>query len=154
MILHYQVKNVLDGLFDNLISGEEMEALCDKASFMERQATNAERDADTYTIIRYMNEHRNVIYDGYITDIFDNKIKIMTKMGIVGYVNIINNPNISIKDNVLYYNEQVAFKIGHQLKLSIDDISLIDNEVRFNIEKNLSLRETSKDYSLILKRMA
>ena len=154
MILHYQVKNVLDGLFDNLISGEEMEALCDKASFMERQAMNAERDADTYTIIRYMNEHRNVIYDGYITDIFDNKIKIMTKMGIVGYVNIINNPNISIKDNVLYYNEQVAFKIGHQLKLSIDDISLIDNEVRFNIEKNLSLRETSKDYSLILKRMA
>ena len=156
LLLHYQIHTVLDKTYpDNTIGEKEMEELCSHASFMEQAADQAEKEADEYTVLRYMKSHPEKIYRGYIDKLEENYISIVISTGIKGrisYQNLSNELTIDQEKGAIYFHKNVYLKTGNVCLFQVKNIDLSRNEVELQLEKNLSVREYDKDFSRILKK--
>lgn len=156
LLLHYQIHTVLDKTYpDKTIDDTKMEELCYHASFMEQAADLAEKEADEYTILRYMKNHPEKIYRGYIVGLENDYVDIVISSGIKGrisYQNLSNELTINQEKGVIYFHKNIYLKLGNVCLFKAKDIDLSRNEVELELEKNLSIREYEKDFSRILKK--
>ena len=156
LLLHYQIHTVLDKTYpDNTIGEKEMEELCSHASFMEQAADQAEKEADEYTVLRYMKAHPEKIYRGYVDKLEENYISIVISTGIKGkisYQNLSNELTIDQEKGVIYFHKNIYLKTGNVCLFRVKNIDLSRNEMEVQLEKNLSVREYDKDFSRILKK--
>ena len=156
LLLHYQIHTVLDKTYpDKTIDDTKMEELCYHASFMEQAADLAEKEADEYTILRYMKNHPEKIYRGYIVGLENDYVDIVISSGIKGrisYQNLSNELTINREKGVIYFHKNIYLKLGNVCLFKAKDIDLSRNEVELELEKNLSIREYEKDFSRILKK--
>lgn len=157
LLLHYQIHTVLENQYPvKCIKEGQMEELCAHASFMEQSADAAEKEADEYTLLKYMQRHPERLYQGYIKELGDNYIHVLTNEGIKGripYHCLPDNLIISQEKGVIYFHKEPYLKVGHVCLFKLLNVDWSSNEVTFDIEKNLSIRTFNKDYSRVLKRI-
>ena len=132
-----------------------MEELCYHASFMEREADMAEKEADEYVIINYMASHLDRFYTGYVEDITESNVTIRTKEGIKGYVSLLGLDSLTkdLKNGTLKSGEHLILKVGDTCLIKALQVNVLSGEIEFIIEKNLTERKYEQDYTYVLKRV-
>lgn len=156
LLLHYQIHSILDNTYpENVIEEDKMEELCYHASFMEREADMAEKEADEYVIINYMASHLDRFYTGYVEDITESNVTIRTKEGIKGYVSLLGLDSLTkdLKNGTLKSGEHLILKVGDTCLIKALQVNVLSGEIEFIIEKNLTERKYEQDYTYVLKRV-
>ena len=156
LLLHYQIHSILDNTYpENVIKEDKMEELCYHASFMEREADMAEKEADEYVIINYMASHLDRFYTGYVEDITESNVTIRTKEGIKGYVSLLGLDSLTkdLKNGTLKSGEHLILKVGDTCLIKALQVNVLSGEIEFIIEKNLTERKYEQDYTYVLKRV-
>ena len=156
LLLHYQIHSILDNTYpENVIKEDKMEELCYHASFMEREADMAEKEADEYVIINYMASHLDRFYTGYVEDITESNVTIRTKEGIKGYVSLLGLDGLTkdLKKGTLKSGEHLILKVGDTCLIKALQVNVLSGEIEFIIEKNLTERKYEQDYTYVLKRV-
>lgn len=156
LLLHYQIHSILDNTYpENVIKEDKMEELCYHASFMEREADMAEKEADEYVIINYMASHLDRFYTGYVEDITESNVTIRTKEGIKGYVSLLGLDSLTkdLKKGTLKSGEHLILKVGDTCLIKALQVNVLSGEIEFIIEKNLTERKYEQDYTYVLKRV-
>lgn len=156
LLLHYQIHSILDNTYpENVIKEDKMEELCYHASFMEREADMAEKEADEYVIINYMASHLDRFYTGYVEDITESNVTIRTKEGIKGYVSLLGLDSLTkdLKNGTLKSDNHLILKVGDTCLIKALQVNVLSGEIEFIIEKNLTERKYEQDYTYVLKRV-
>ena len=156
LLLHYQIHSILDNTYpENVIKEDKMEELCYHASFMEREADMAEKEADEYVIINYMASHLDRFYTGYVEDITESNVTIRTKEDIKGYVSLLGLDSLTkdLKNGTLKSGEHLILKVGDTCLIKALQVNVLSGEIEFIIEKNLTERKYEQDYTYVLKRV-
>ena len=156
LLLHYQIHSILDNTYpENVIEEDKMEELCYHASFMEREADMAEKEADEYVIINYMASHLDRFYTGYVEDITESNVTIRTKEDIKGYVSLLGLDSLTkdLKNGTLKSGEHLILKVGDTCLIKALQVNVLSGEIEFIIEKNLTERKYEQDYTYVLKRV-
>lgn len=156
LLLHMQIHTILDKTYpQNFINSVEMQALCEHSTFMEREAQEAEKEADLYTILRYMNNHPEKTYKGYIKEIKEDEVIVVTNAGISGKIELDTLPSgltIDVARQVIKSKHKEYLKTGNVCLLKPNQIDLLTNKVTFTVEKNLSLYNFNTGISLVLEK--
>ncbi len=156
LLLHYQIHSVLDDNYLKAIKETKMEELCNHASFMEQASDAAEKEADEYTILNYMAHHPEKIYRGYIEEVGEDYIHVVTNTGIKGkifYSSLPEKLTILKEKGAIYFHKDLYLKVGNVCLFKATEVNTLSGEVTFDIEKNLSVRLLDKDYTRVLKRV-
>lgn len=108
---------------------------CSHSSYKERQSDAAERESEKLMMAQYMQEHIGEEFEGIVISNNGNTIKVKTDSLING---VVDNNN---------YNSLKNYKIGTKVLLKVENVSMIDRVIHFNI---LSKLEESKSKKLSL----
>ena len=103
-----------------------------------------------------MSKHKEKFYPGYIKELTSDGILVMTNAGISGtipYENYDEPLTIDLKNQKAYYQKHLLLKVGNACLLKVQNIDFARNTVKFNLEKNLSIRTEGKDYTRTLKKV-
>ncbi len=122
-----------------------LKTLCEKSSFMERQADKAEYEADKLQVINYIKNHMDEKRIGFIEEINEKNIKVRVPGlmdGIVEYENMPEETRITEKGKIKGLTTDRTYKIGHKVLLNVLDASYIDNTIYYKLEDNLTLTES------------
>lgn len=118
------------------INLKELEAYltkaCSHSSYKERQSDAAERESEKLMMAQYMQEHIGEEFEGTIISNNGNNIRVKT-----------NNLIYGIVDSSTY-NSLKDYKIGVKVLLKVENVSMIDRTIYFNIIGKLEESKTKK----------
>ncbi len=145
---HYNLRMQRDNRF-NIKDFDEfhetMEAFCQHISRKERNADQAERDANEYEMIRYMMEHLGEKFNAHVTYVSSKVIFVKTEQGIDGriYPDDIEGDKFTFNDSTLSFNGRKTKKkirIGSNLVLTALEADRDFGSISFGIpEEDLAL---------------
>ncbi len=123
---HYNLRMQRDNKFnikDADAFYEMMDSFCQHISRKERNADQAERDADEFEMIKYMKEHIGEKFNAHVTYVSSKVIFVKTQEGISGrlYTEDIEGDKFNFNDRTLSYNGKKTkkrIKIGTELVLT------------------------------------
>ena len=105
---------------------------CSHSSYKERQSDAAERESEKLMMAQYMQEHIGEEFEGTIVSNNGNNIRVKT-----------NNLIYGIVDSSTY-NSLKDYKIGVKVLLKVENVSMIDRTIYFNIIGKLEESKTKK----------
>lgn len=123
---HYNLRMQRDNTF-NIKDTEEfyemMDSFCQHISKKERNADQAERDADEFEMIKYMKEHLGEKFNAHVTYVSSKVIFVKTQEGISGrlYPEDVEGDKFNYNDRTLSFNgkrTKKRIKIGTELVLT------------------------------------
>lgn len=149
---HYNLRLQRDNKFvikDADAFYETMDEFCQHISRKERNADQAERDADEFEMIRYMKEHIGEKFNAHITYVNSKVMFVKTEQGITGrlYAEDIQGDKFNYNDSTLSFNGKKSKKklrIGTKLVLTALDADKDFGSVSFGVDKD--------DFALIKSR--
>lgn len=116
---------------------------CKHSSYKERQADMAEEEANKFKMMEYMEDYVGQEFEGVITMINENEVKVKTDNFITGRVHIedIANDTFTFKEEkckLVGKNTREQYKIGHKVSLTVKEVCRNNKEIYFYINENLS----------------
>lgn len=126
-----------------------MDEFCQHISRKERNADQAERDADEFEMIKYMKNHLGEKFNAHITYINSKVMFVKTEQGITGrlYPEDIQGDRFNYNDNTLSFNGKKSKKklrIGTKLVLTALEADRDFGSISFGIDQ--------EDFALIKSR--
>ena len=126
-----------------------MDEFCQHISRKERNADQAERDADEFEMIKYMKNHLGEKFNAHITYINSKVMFVKTEEGIVGrlYPEDIQGDRFNYNDNTLSFNGKKSKKklrIGTKLVLTALEADRDFGSISFGVDQ--------EDFALIKSR--
>ena len=126
-----------------------MDEFCQHISRKERNADQAERDADEFEMIKYMKNHLGEKFNAHITYINSKVMFVKTEEGIVGrlYPEDIQGDRFNYNDNTLSFNGKKSKKklrIGTKLVLTALEADRDFGSISFGVDQD--------DFALIKSR--
>ena len=149
---HYNLRLQRDNKFvikDADAFYETMDEFCQHISRKERNADQAERDADEFEMIRYMKNHIGEKFNAHITYVNSKVMFVKTEQGITGrlYAEDIQGDRFYYNDSTLSFNGKKSKKklrIGTKLVLTALDADKDFGSISFGVDKD--------DFALIKSR--
>ena len=149
---HYNLRLQRDNKFvikDTDAFYEMMDEFCQHISRKERNADQAERDADEFEMIKYMKEHLGEKFNAHITYINSKVMFVKTEQGITGrlYPEDIQGDRFNYNDATLSFNGKKSKKklrIGTKLVLTALEADRDFGSISFGIDQ--------EDFALIKSR--
>ena len=114
--------------------------LCHYISKKERNANDAERQADKYEMCKYMANHIGEKFNAHITFINSKSIAVKTEEGIEGQLlpKDIEGDTFDFNKNNMYYKGKETkqkLKMGTKLVLTVLEANKKDNSIYFRMEE-------------------
>lgn len=122
-----------------------LKTLCEKSSFMERQADKAEYEADKLQVINYIKNHINEERIGFIENINENNIHVRVPGlmdGVVSYENMPEQTRMTEKGKIKGLTTGRTYKVGHKVLLNVLNASYVDNTIYYSLVDNLTITES------------
>ena len=149
---HYNLRLQRDNKFvikDADAFYDMMDEFCQHISRKERNADQAERDADEFEMIKYMKNHLGEKFNAHITYINSKVMFVKTEQGITGrlYPEDIQGDRFNYNDNTLSFNGKKSKKklrIGTKLVLTALEADRDFGSISFGIDQ--------EDFALIKSR--
>ena len=149
---HYNLRLQRDNKFvikDADAFYDMMDEFCQHISRKERNADQAERDADEFEMIKYMKNHLGEKFNAHITYINSKVMFVKTEQGITGrlYPEDIQGDKFNYNDNTLSFNGKKSKKklrIGTKLVLTALEADRDFGSISFGIDQ--------EDFALIKSR--
>lgn len=140
---HYCLKLQRDGKFmikDAPKFYDTINELCHYISKKERNANDAERQADKYEMCKYMANHIGEKFNAHITFINSKSIAVKTEEGIEGQLlpKDIEGDTFDFNKNNMYYKGKETkqkLKMGTKLVLTVLEANKKDNSIYFRMEE-------------------
>lgn len=108
--------------------------ICSHSSYKERQADAAERESKNLMMAKYMLNHIGEEFEGIIIN--NEKANILVRTNNLIYGKVLNLSEKDIEKN--------KYKMGSEVLLKVETVSLIDKTVYFSITKKLTINEKEK----------
>ncbi len=132
---------------------KELQEICYHSSKKERQADISEEEAKKLIFMKYIEEHLEEYFEGFIVDINTKEIKVQAKNGLLGVASLSNLTPFKFNEKkkcLINDSKQIMLKIGHTVLLKAVGIDDENNKIIFSIEKNITLEE-KKQQKLVKK---
>ncbi len=155
-----QVETLLDAYQENkkqseFLSQEQMQAICEHCSYMERQADLAEQEALHLKMLEYVNQHQEKYYHALVTEVGPTRALLTTSNHIPGYLDYSNlKGNVffcSSRDYLKNKQNQVVLKVGDELLVRAKNSDYQELKVNFAFEKNLTMEKEQRKGATALK---
>lgn len=149
---HYNLRLQRDNKFEIKDADafyDMMDEFCQHISRKERNADQAERDADEFEMIKYMKDHLGEKFNAHITYVNSKVMFVKTEQGITGrlYPEDIQGDRFNYNDNTLSFNGKKSKKklrIGTKLVLTALEADRDFGSISFGIDQ--------EDFALIKSR--
>ena len=118
--------------------------LCERSSFMERQADKAEYEADKLQVINYIKSHIGEERIGFIEMVNPSYIKVRVPGLMDGIVYSDNMPEMTYLTpggKLKGTDTERTYKVGHKVLLNLLDASYADKMIYYKLVDNLTLTE-------------
>lgn len=118
--------------------------LCERSSFMERQADKAEYEADKLQVINYIKSHIGEERIGFIEMVSPSYIKVRVPGLMDGIVYSDNMPEMTYLTpggKLKGTDTERTYKVGHKVLLNLLDASYADKMIYYKLVDNLTLTE-------------
>ena len=132
---------------------KELQEICYHSSKKERQSDISEEEAKKLIFMKYIEEHLEEYFEGFIVDINTKEIKVQAKSGLLGVASLSNLTPFKFSEKkkcLINDSKQIMLKIGHTVLLKAVGIDDENNKIIFSIEKNITLEE-KKQQKLVKK---
>ncbi len=137
LLAHHNLKQQRDNHFNVRlidVAYDDMEKICRHITKKERNADQAERDANHFEMIRYMSEHIGEKFEAYVTYVNSRGIYIKTADGIEGKILVED-----LEGDKFYYDDATASFKGRKSKIKI----------RIGTHLVLTAVDTKKEYRTV-----
>ena len=113
----------------------EIRRYCEVASMQERNADIAEYQAYKLACIKLMKDFIGAEFEGFISDITPNKVKLKFETGIEGVIDVTKLPSYEYKEEnkALYCKGHEPLLIGRKINVILSETSLENLELYFSI---------------------
>ena len=137
LLAHHNLKQQRDNHFNIRlidVAYDDMEKVCRHITKKERNADQAERDANHFEMIKYMSEHLGEKFEAYVTYVNSRGIFIKTVDGIEGKILVED-----LEGDHFYYDDATASFKGRKSKIKI----------RIGTHLVLTAVDTKKEYRTV-----
>ena len=128
---------------------EYLKEACNHASYKERQAEEAEREADQLRMAQYMNNHIGEYFNGKIINISLSGVTVQTENYVNGYVLFSDIKGDfykfdSNKFTITGKRNKETYKIGDNVRIKVKEVSIELRTINFEIKEKLNIKTLVK----------
>ncbi len=135
-----------------------LQDICHHASYKERQADNAEEEAEKLKMTEYMQAHIGEEFYGFVTNIEPKYILVQTIEGIPGIIYYeSSNPTYKFDEEnrcIRNANKEPILKIGHHLLLKAKSTNIENRITIFQLKQNITLEDKMQKQKRLTKQIS
>lgn len=146
-----KVQQIIDSYLTNNLKDieteDQLESICDHASFKERQADLLEKEVLKVKMMDYVDRHKDKLYYATVTNIDKNRAYLKTLTNIPGYFEYQPSDDIHYiksRNYIKNSDDQVILKVGDFIQVEGIEANRRELKAHFAFLKNITLEQQNK----------